>query len=73
MPEIRQIAADYRDRVRVLKVDLDEDKRILEAFGASRLPALLLFHDGVEVDRLLPVPGLVGLRVRRMLDAFVGT
>lgn len=71
MPEIEQIAADYRGRVRVVKVDVLKDMAAMKAFDTTRLPGLLLFRDGVEVDRLLPVPGLVSWRLRNMLDPYV--
>ena len=68
MPDVHRIAGEYAGRVRVLKIDVSQDDDILESFDVGTLPALLLFRDGQEVDRLFPIPGFVAARLRRMID-----
>ena len=38
-------------RARVARVDIEPDNPVLEAFGAHGVPTVLVFRDGVEVDR----------------------
>ncbi len=56
--------------MRFLKVDVDKDEAVREAFGISSIPAYLVFKDGNEVDRIR-VPGgfLLETRIRWMLGS----
>jgi thioredoxin len=43
-PVLEQIAAEYRGRARVVKVDIDEEPAIAAAFGVQSIPTLALVH-----------------------------
>ncbi len=70
MPVISSLADEFAGRVRFLKVDVDKDEAVREAFGISSIPAYLVFKDGNEVDRIR-VPGgfLLETRIRWMLGS----
>ena len=46
------MAEEFEGRARFVKVELDRKGEVLQSFGASGVPAYLVFRDGVEVDRL---------------------
>ena len=52
-PIVEQLAADYAGQVRVASLDTDENQRTMVRFGVRSLPTLLLFRDGVVVDRIV--------------------
>ena len=60
-PLIHELAIEYADRVKVVKVNVDENPETAARFGVSSIPTLLIFKDGQVVDRI------VGLATRRML------
>ena len=54
-PPLDELAADYGDRLKVVKVDIDENQEMAQQFGIRSIPQLLVFKDGNEVDRMVGV------------------
>ncbi len=52
-PTREEIAGDYGDRLKVVKVDVDENHQSATQYGIRSIPSLLLFKDGAEVDRII--------------------
>ena len=61
-PTIDAIATEYKDRVVVGKVDVDESEAIARRFGIMSIPTLFLFKDGEVVEKL------VGYRLKIELE-----
>ena len=61
-PTIDAIATEYKDRVVVGKVDIDESEAIARRFGIMSIPTLFLFKDGEVVEKL------VGYRLKMELE-----
>ena len=52
-PVLEQIAADYKGRVRVGKVNVDEHNGIASKYGVQSIPTLLLFKQGKVVEQYI--------------------
>ena len=52
MPAVESLAETYGDRVRFLKVNAPENRKICRDLRVAGLPAYLTMRDGVEVERL---------------------
>ena len=68
-PLLDDLAGEYAGRLRVAKIDTEENEEQALRYRVHGLPTLLLFRDGVEVDRLvgaLPKP-LLKLWIERAL------
>jgi thioredoxin 2 len=52
-PIVDQLAADLSGRVRVAKLNIDENPATPSRFGVRSIPTLLIFKDGREVDRIV--------------------
>ena len=52
MPAVETLAERYRDRVRFVKVNAPENRKICRDLRVAGLPAYLTMRDGVEVERL---------------------
>ena len=52
-PTLEEIAGDYGGRLKVVKVDVDENRQSATQYGIRSIPSLLLFKDGAEVDRII--------------------
>ncbi len=51
-PIVDEIADEYDGKLRVAKVDADENQDILMSFGIMGIPTLILFKDGEAVERI---------------------
>jgi thioredoxin 2 len=54
-PVIDQLATELAGRVRVVKLNVDDNPRTAARFGLRSIPTLLVLKDGREVDRLVGV------------------
>ncbi|NMF82716.1 thioredoxin [Nodosilinea sp. P-1105] len=52
-PLIDQLADDYSDRVKVLKLDLDANQSVAKRYGIRSIPAVIIFAQGEVVDTLV--------------------
>jgi thioredoxin len=54
-PVIDELATEMAGRVRVAKLNVDENPATASRFGVSSIPTLLVLQGGREVDRLVGV------------------
>ncbi len=54
-PTLDELAADYGDRLKVVKIDIDENQSMAQKFTIRSIPQLLIFKDGNEVERMVGV------------------
>jgi thioredoxin 2 len=54
-PVIEQLATELAGRVRVVKLNVDDNPRTAARFNLRSIPTLLVLKDGREVDRLVGV------------------
>lgn len=52
-PVLDQLAAEFAGRVRIVKLNIDENPRTAARFGVRSIPTLLIFKDGHEFDRIV--------------------
>ena len=45
-PVLEQVAEDYADRLKIVKVDIDENQETAPKYGVRGIPTLMLFRDG---------------------------
>jgi thioredoxin 1 len=69
-PVLEEVAQDNADRMRVGKLNVDENPKTAEKFGVMNIPTLILFKEGREVTRI------VGFRPKgelvRFLEPYLG-
>jgi len=54
-PIVDQLAEDNQGKLKVCKLNTDENQDIAARYGIQGIPTLLFFKDGQEVDRLVGV------------------
>ena len=52
-PIVEELASEYSDRVKVGKVDVDENQRVAQRFNVRSIPSILFFKDGEHVDTVV--------------------
>jgi thioredoxin 1 len=72
-PIVEELATEYDGKVKVVKVDVDENSGVAQRYGIMSIPTLGIFKSGEIVDRLvgyMPKPELKR-RLERILAAKV--
>ena len=54
-PALEQVAAEYSDRARIVKLNVDENADVSARYNIRGIPTLLLFKDGVIKDQIVGV------------------
>lgn len=60
-PVLERLAERYAGRVKVVKVNVDDNPQVARTFDASSIPTLVFLRDGTPVDRVVgaqPEPAL---------------
>jgi len=52
-PIVHEIAADYGDRLKVVKVDIDQAPGVAAKYGVLSIPTLMIFHGGKVKDQYM--------------------
>ena len=52
-PHIKEIAKEYKGRIKVGKINVDEANKTAMSFDVSSIPTLLVFKDGEVPDRVV--------------------
>jgi len=70
-PALEQLASEMAGRLRVAKLNVDDNPVTANRFGVSSIPTLLVLKDGAEVDRI--VGALPKAEILRRLDQMLGS
>ena len=52
-PVLEELAAEFAGRLRVAKLNVDQNRQTPARFGIRGIPTLLFFKDGARVDQLI--------------------
>jgi len=52
-PVMEEIDRDYKDLVKVLKVNVDEEMQLSQMFSITSIPTIILFKNGTVVNRMM--------------------
>ena len=64
-PVLDELAEEYAGKVKIGKVNIDQQQELAAQYGVRAIPTLLLFHQGQVADQM------VGLRSKRDLKASI--
>src|SRR5690606_31332698 len=56
-PILDEIAAEQAGKLRIAKLNVDENPDAARRFGVMSIPTMILFKDGVEAERLVGARG----------------
>lgn len=64
-PTIDALAADYQGKLRVAKLNVDENPEVATRFSVRSIPTMIIFRDGEAQETT------VGARPKRQLETFI--
>jgi thioredoxin 1 len=62
-PVLEEIAAEYSDKIDVLKLNVDDNPQVVQIYGIMNIPTLAVFKDGEVVKEIIgakPKSALLG-------------
>ena len=68
-PVIKEIAEDYLGKVKVGKLNVDNDNQVASQYGVRSIPALLIFKDGTVANQI--VGAVPKARITEILDSVI--
>jgi thioredoxin 2 len=66
-PVLDQLASEYAGRVKIAKLNVDENPMTASQYGIQSIPTMLLFKAGKQIDRL------VGALPKQEIERHMGT
>lgn len=67
-PTVEAVAEKYKDKAKVVKLNVDENVDSPAKYGIRGIPTLVLFKDGQEVDRHVGVPANAPIAISQMIE-----
>ncbi|MBP8695541.1 MAG: thioredoxin [Syntrophobacterales bacterium] len=65
-PVLEELAGEYKGKIKVAKVNVDDNRKLAGDHGVMSIPTMILFKDGKVVDKIV---GLVPKdRLKALLD-----
>jgi thioredoxin 1 len=59
-PVIEELAKEYEGKIKVGKLNVDENPKIAQKYGILSIPTVVIFKEGKEVKRQVGFPGKAG-------------
>ena len=63
-PIVEELARDYAGRIKIGKIDVDQNQVIAERFGVRAIPTLIMFKTGKNIDKVMGLESKGELRKR---------
>ncbi len=64
-PMVEKLAVQYNDKLKVAKINIDDNPKTATSYGVRSIPTLILFKDGKVFDTL------IGLVPMERLEVFI--
>ncbi|MGE4131297.1 MAG: thioredoxin [Bdellovibrionales bacterium] len=52
-PKLEEIAAELKDKVRIVKLNVDENPTMPAKYGVRGIPTMILFKNGKEIEQIV--------------------
>jgi thioredoxin 1 len=65
-PVVEELAGEYAGKIKIAKLNVDDNKETPSKYGVRGIPTLMLFKDGQVVDQI--VGAVPKSRIKELLD-----
>lgn len=70
-PVIEELAKEYEEKIKVGKLNVDENLKIAQKYGIMSIPTVIIFKNGDEVRRQVGFPGKAGYE--KLIDSILSS
>lgn len=56
-PVLEELSEEYKDKILIMKVNVDENSDVTQKYGVMSIPTTILFKDGKEAGRQIGFAG----------------
>ena len=56
-PVLQELAGQYGDKLKITKVNVDEEPALAQKYNVMSIPTLIIFKDGKEIDQQIGFNG----------------
>lgn len=70
-PIINTLAEEFAGKVKIVKLNVDENQQISQQYQVMSIPTIIVFKDGKEAERKVGFPGETGYR--QLIDSQLGS
>lgn len=69
-PVFNELAGEYGDKMKFVKVNVDENQQLAARFGIMSIPTLLIFRDGQPIEQIIGFRGKPDLEkaIQKVID-----
>jgi thioredoxin 1 len=71
-PALEKIAGEYEGKLKVCKVNVDEERQVASQHGIMSIPTMYLFKNGQVVDQVTGVTPSFEADLKKKIDAQLG-
>lgn len=68
-PVIEELAKEYEGKIKVGKLNVDENPKIAQKYGVMSIPTVIIFREGKDVKKQIGFPGKEGYR--KLIEEFI--
>ena len=61
-PAIKELAKEYKGKMRVGKLNVDENPKMAQKYGVMSIPTVIIFKGGKEAKKQIGFPGKEGYK-----------
>jgi thioredoxin 1 len=65
-PIVEELAGEYNDKIKIAKLNVDDNKQTPSKYGVRGIPTLMLFRNGQVVDQI--VGAVPKSKIKELLD-----
>lgn len=69
-PLLEQLADEYKGKVKIMKVNVDDEPDLATQFGVTNIPTLLFFKNGSPYEKI--VGAVPKQKIKDILDNMIG-
>lgn len=70
-PVLEKIAAEYEGRLKICKVNVDEEHKVASKYGIMSIPTMFLFKGGEPVDQIVGVTPNFESDLKRRIERYL--